>query len=66
MPDDVTEAMDRSHFEGTGGRGRVGGGPGQGGKLTAGIVVVFDVVCRGGCRCVCCEELKSCRLYGYS
>lgn len=32
------------HFEGTGGRGRVGGGPGQGGKLETGIVVVV----RGG------------------
>lgn len=26
------------HLEGTGGRGRVGGGPGQGGKLATGIV----------------------------
>ena len=26
------------HFDGTGGRGRVGGGPGQGGKLEIGIV----------------------------
>ena len=33
----------RSHFEGTGGRGRVGGGPGQGGKLVAGMISVFDV-----------------------
>jgi len=27
-----------AHLDGTGGRGRVGGGPGQGGKLAAGIV----------------------------
>lgn len=62
----MKEAMHRSHFEGTGGSGRVGGGPGQGGKLTAGIVAVFDVLCRRGCRCMCCEESKLYRLYGYS
>ena len=28
-----------AHFDGTGGRGRVGGGPGHGGKLAAGIVM---------------------------
>lgn len=28
-----------SHFEGTGGKGRLGGGPGQGGKLEEGIVM---------------------------
>lgn len=40
----------RFHFEGTGGSGRVGGGPGQGGKLVAGIVSVFDGdVGRKGC-----------------
>lgn len=27
-----------SHFDGIGGRGRVGGGPGQGGKVAAGII----------------------------
>lgn len=41
----MEEAERRAHFEGTGGRGRVGGGPGQGGKLEPGIVTVstFDV-----------------------
>ena len=35
------ESRERSsHFVGTGGRGLVGGGPGQGGNATAGIVVV--------------------------
>lgn len=29
----------RTHFDGMGGSGRFGGGPGQGGKLEAGIVV---------------------------
>ena len=29
-----------AHFEGTGGRGRVGGGPVHGGKLAAGIVLM--------------------------
>ena len=32
-----------AHFVGTGGRGRVGGGPGHGGKLAAGIVRDVDV-----------------------
>jgi len=31
-----------SHFDGTGGRGRVGGGPGQGGKLAIGILRFVD------------------------
>jgi len=42
-----TEELVRSvHLDGTGGRGRVGGGPGQGGKLAAGIVsggLTFEV-----------------------
>ena len=29
------------HFEGTGGSGRFGGGPGQGGKLAIGMVIVL-------------------------
>jgi hypothetical protein len=44
----MTVTNDRIYF-GVGGRGRVGGGPGQGGKLTAGIALVFDVDCREGC-----------------
>ena len=46
--DDTSESAMRqsSHF-GVGGRGRVGGGPGQGGKLEAGIVILlFDGRCR--------------------
>ena len=31
-------AFPRNHFDGTGGRGRVGGGPGHGGKLEIGIM----------------------------
>ena len=31
-------------FDGTGGRGRVGGGPGHGGKLAAGIVLILVFV----------------------
>lgn len=34
--------VERSAYLGRGGRGRVGGGPGQGGKLAAGIVMVGD------------------------
>lgn len=49
-----------AHLDGTGGRGRVGGGPGHGGKLAAGIVFceltfkvdsVVVVVVATRCRC---------------
>ena len=30
------------HFDGVGGRGRVGGGPGQGGNVAAGMATVID------------------------
>ena len=51
----------RSHFDGTGGRGRVGGGPGQGGKLAAGMISVFDVGnCREeSCRVIADKSVKS-------
>ena len=38
--------MDPGHLLGTGGRGRVGGGPGQGGKLVAGIVLFKRELCK--------------------
>ena len=38
----VMSSLSTSYLEGTGGRGRVGGGPGQGGKLAAGIVMLMS------------------------
>jgi len=55
---DVIAGDESVHFDGTGGRGLVGGGPGQGGKLATGIVLLLMLL-RRQMSSLIVDEIKS-------